>query len=88
MQIRSEDLTISFISIWMAIIIFFMILAREIDIEIFFALVLIGMIVVSELSDFVYIRPRYLRRLRHVVAVGVIVFLVIIINKFVEIIGL
>ncbi|WP_211530509.1 hypothetical protein [Methanocalculus chunghsingensis] len=87
MHIRSGELAVSAITIWMGIVIFFMILAESPDLEILFVLVLIGMLVIAELADPVHIRPLFLKRLRYIIAAGVILFGAIVAHKVLEIIS-
>ncbi|WP_255331647.1 hypothetical protein [Methanocalculus taiwanensis] len=87
MPIRSKHLAAAAISIWIFIVIFFMILAESPDLEIIFVLTLISMLVIAELADPVHIRPRFLSRFRYVIAAGVILFGAIVAHKVMEILS-
>lgn len=87
MPVRSKYLAAIAISIWMVIVIFFMILAESPDIEILFVLTLIGMLVIAELADPVHTRPVFLSRFRYIIAAGVILFGAIVTQKVLEILG-
>lgn len=87
MMVRSKQYAAAALAIWMVIVIFFMILAESPDLEILFVLTLIGMLVIAELADPVYIRPRFLRRFRYIIAAGVLLFGVIVAHKVLEILG-
>ncbi|KUK69330.1 MAG: Uncharacterized protein XE11_1077 [Methanomicrobiales archaeon 53_19] len=87
MPIRSKHLAAVAITIWMVIVIFFMILAETPDLEIVFVLTLIGMLVIAELAEPVHIRPRFLGRFRYIIAAGVILFGAIVAQKVLEILS-
>ncbi|MDG6251061.1 hypothetical protein [Methanocalculus sp.] len=87
MPVRSKYLAAIAISIWMVIVIFFMILAGSPDLEILFVLTLIGMLVIAELADPVHTRPVFLSRFRYIIAAGVILFGAIVTQKVLEILG-
>ncbi len=87
MPVRSKYLAAIAISIWMVIVIFFMILAESPDLEILFVLTLIGMLVIAELADPVHTRPVFLSRFRYIIAAGVILFGAIVTQKVLEILG-
>ncbi len=72
---------------WLFTIAFFMVLSAYVDLELYFALGFIGLLILVELSDTVFARPRYLLRLRYVVAGGVVVFGAIVARKVLEILG-
>jgi hypothetical protein len=71
--------------IWLLIVIFFMILSRNISLEIFVVLWLIGFLVIMELISPTFVRPSHIRYLKFLMAVGVLVFAYIIILKLMEI---
>jgi hypothetical protein len=73
--------------LWLVIVIFFMILAGRLDLEIFFVLWLIGILIIVELVDPAFCRPHYLLYLRYVIAVGVVIFGTIVAGKVLEILG-
>jgi hypothetical protein len=73
--------------IWLLLISIFMLLARHIDIEIFFVLWLIGILVVVEMIDARYSEPVYLRQVKMLVAGGIIVFGMIVAQKVMEILA-
>jgi hypothetical protein len=84
---QKKQLAISAIAIWLLLVIFFMILARSLSLEIFFVLWLIGLLVIVELIGSAYVRPSCLRTLRYLIAAGVIVFVVIVARKVLEILA-
>jgi len=81
------QLTVAALTLWMIVIIAFMLLARTLSLEIFFVLWLIGLLVVAELAEPAFLRPRYLQYLRVVIAAGVIVFGAVVAQKVLEILA-
>jgi hypothetical protein len=84
---QKKQLAIAVLVTWLLLVIFFMILARNLNLEIFFVLWLIGLLVIVELISPAFVRPSYLRYLRYIIAAGVIVFGVIVAQKVMEILA-
>ncbi|GAB6286049.1 MAG: hypothetical protein PHF57_13090 [Methanoregula sp.] len=82
---RKKDLAAIVIAIWLVIISCFMLLAYRIDLEIFFVLWLIGLLVIVELMDTRFTLPPYLRYIKYIVAVGIVIFGAIVTQKVLEI---
>jgi hypothetical protein len=87
MSEHRKRIAASALAIWLLLVIFFMILARNLNLEIFFVLWLIGLLVIVELTGTAFDRPAYLRYLKYLVAAGVIVFSAIVAQKVMEILG-
>jgi len=75
------------IAVWLIIISMFMLLAWRIDLEIFFVLWLIGLLVIVELMDTRFSLPPYMRYLKYVIAVGIFLFGIIVVEKVMEILS-
>lgn len=75
------------LAIWLIIVTFFMILNRTLDLEVFFVLSLIGLLVVAVLIDGAFSRPRYMRYIGYLIAAGVALFAYIVVEKILEIIA-
>ena len=75
------------LAIWLIIVSFFMVLNRTLDLEVYFVLSLIGLLVVAVLIDGAFSRPRYMRYLGYVIAAGVALFAYIVVEKILEIIA-
>jgi len=75
------------LAIWLIIVTFFMVLNRTLDLEVYFVLSLIGLLVVAVLIDGAFSRPRYMRYLGYVIAAGVALFAYIVVEKILEIIA-
>ena len=84
---QKKELAIAALVIWLLLVIFFMILARNLSLEIFFVLWLIGLLVIVELISPAFVRPSYLRYLKYVIAAGVVIFGAIVAQKVMEILA-
>lgn len=84
---KKKDLAIIVVSIWLIIITVFMLLAARIDLEIFFVLWLIGLLVIVELMDTRFTLPPYMRYLKYVVAAGILLFGCMVAMKVMEILA-
>lgn len=82
-----KHLAISALAAWVILVIGFMVLARALDLEIFFVLWLIGILIIVELASDHMATPRYLSMLKMVIASGVILFGVIVARKIMEILS-
>ncbi len=82
---KKKNLAVIVIAIWLMIISIFMLLAYRIDLEIFFVLWLIGLLVIVELMDTRFSLPPYLRYLKYVIAAGILLFGGIVTGKVLEI---
>lgn len=82
-----KHLAISALAAWIVLVTGFMILARTMDLEIFFVLWLIGILIIVELASDQMATPRYLGVLKLVIASGVILFGVIVARKIMEILA-
>lgn len=84
---KKKNLAAVVLSVWLVIIGTFMLLAWRVDIEIFFVLWLIGILVVAELMDTRFSLPSYLRYIRYLIAAGIIIFGAIVAQKVLEILA-
>ena len=65
----------------------FMLVAYRVDLEIFFVLWLIGILVIVELMDTRFSLPYYLRNVKYIVAAGIVLFGGIVAQKVLEILS-
>jgi hypothetical protein len=84
---KKKILAVMLIAVWLIIICIFMLLARRIDLEIFFVLWLIGLLVIVELMDTRFSLPPYMRYLKYVIAAGILLFGGIVTGKVLEILN-
>ena len=71
--------------IWLIIVTLFMLLLQRFDLEIFFILTLIGILVIAEFLKYRYIQPAYLQYLNYLLVAGIVIFGIIVIIKIMEI---
>lgn len=72
---------------WLIIVAFFMIMNRTLDLEVYFVLALIGLLIIAVLIDSAFSRPRYMRYIGYLIAVGVAIFAYIVAEKILEILA-
>ncbi|MDE4909023.1 hypothetical protein L0665_10425 [Methanogenium marinum] len=87
MVVTTRAYSLLAIFLWMLIILGFMALAQVVNLEIFFVLWLIGVLVIIELTDPPFIEPRMIRHSKYLAAGGVILFGIIVLQKIMEIIS-
>lgn len=73
--------------LWLFVIAGFSLLAFRVDLEIFFVLWLIGVLVIIELSDARFCLPSHMRYIRYLVACGIVLFGAIVTRKVLEILA-
>ena len=86
-MMKKKNLAAIGLVIWLLIISIFMLLAHSINIEIFFVLWLIGILVIVELIDTRFTLPSYLRYLKYIIAAGIVLFGGIVTQKVLEILS-
>lgn len=72
---------------WVILIVIFMVLSYQVNLEIFFVLWLIALLVVAELISDTTVQPRSVRYLKYFIAVQVVIFGVIVATKVLEILS-
>ena len=85
---RKQQIAIIALAVWLTVIAVFMLLVQSVDLEIFFVLSLIGFLVIAELIAPNYIQLGYMRYIRYILAAGIVLFGVIVVQKVMEILGL
>ena len=65
----------------------FQVLAFRLDLEVFFVLWLIGVLVVAEMVDATTVQPRQIRYLKYFIAVQIVIFGAIVAEKVLEILS-
>jgi hypothetical protein len=73
-------------AIWLLIVIILMVLSESVNLEFFFILWMIGMVVILELIEPRFIKPRYILKIKYIVTAGFVVFCAIVVKKVLEII--
>jgi hypothetical protein len=84
---RKTHLAVIALAVWVSVVAAFMLLSRRVDLEIFFVLWLIGILVIVELIDTRFSQPPYLRYMKYMIAVGIVIFGGIVAQKVMEILS-
>lgn len=84
---RKKELAFLGQMVWLVLVICFMLLAGTLDLEIFFVLWLIGILVIAELASDSSAHAGYMRHLRYIIACGVVIFGIIVAIKILEILN-
>lgn len=87
MRVRARNTIVVVLVAWSLVVAAFMLLNRALDLEVFFVLALLGLLVLVELADPATVQPGPVRRVKYVVAAGVLVFGWIVANKVLEILA-
>ena len=82
---KKSQLAIIALAVWIVIVAAFMILSQQLNLEIFFVLWLIGILVVIELINTRFSQPRYLTYMKFLIAGCIVVFGWIVAQKVLEI---
>ena len=75
------------LGVWVMLLLLFQVLAFRLDLEVFFVLWLIGVLVVAEMVDATTVQPRQIRYLKYFIAVQVVIFGAIVAEKVLEILS-
>lgn len=86
MMTKSQTLVIAFVG-WVLVVLALLVLFQSLSAEYFFVLCLIGFLIIIELSGPFMTKPRWRSRVNIIIAIGVVIFAVIVFNKIMEIIG-
>jgi type IV secretory pathway TrbL component len=84
---EKKQVAVVILVIWLLLVIFFMILAQTLSLEIFFVLWLIGLLVIVEFIGPSYVQPAYIRYLKYLITIGIIIFGAIVAQKVMEILN-
>ena len=86
-MIRKEQIAIIALALWLILVSVSVLLMQQTDYEIFFVICLMGMLVVLQLMQTIYVQPGYLRYLRYLTAAGIVLFGAIVAKKVMEILA-
>lgn len=75
-------------ALWLTTISLLMLLGERFDLGLFFVLGFIGFLVIVELMEPYYIKPGYVVRIRFLIAIGIVLFGAVIMQKLLELLGL
>ena len=82
---RKEQIAIIALAVWLTLISAFMLLARSINLEIFFVLSFLAFLIIIELIGPKYVKPRSLRYIWYLLAAGIGIFSAIVVLKVMDI---
>jgi hypothetical protein len=85
---RKKQIAVIALALWFIIITVFMLVTGRIDVALFFVLGFIGFLVIVELMEPHYVKPGYVRYIRILIIVGIVIFCLVVIEKVLEIFGL
>ncbi len=85
---RKKQIATVALALWFTIIIIFMLFSERIDFALFFVLGFIGFLIIVELIEPRYVKPRYVGYVRVLIVVGIVIFIVIVVQKVLELLGL
>ncbi|PKL59801.1 MAG: hypothetical protein CVV33_05970 [Methanomicrobiales archaeon HGW-Methanomicrobiales-4] len=83
-----KQIAIVTICSWLFIITAFMLAAQRFDLEIFFVLWLIGILIVVELTETRYFQTPHLKKIKYIIAIGILIFGFIVVEKVLVILQL
>ena len=85
---RKKQIAVIAFALWLTLITVFMLFAEQFDLGLFFVLGFIGFLVIVELIEPHYVKPGYLWYIRFLIAVGIVLFGVIVAQKILDMFGL
>jgi hypothetical protein len=85
---RKQQIAIIALTLWLFIVTLYMLLSNRFDFELFFVLCFIGILIILQFIEPNYVKPGYLRYIRYLIAVGIVIFSAIVAQKVMEILGL
>jgi hypothetical protein len=87
-RMRKQQTAIIVLAIWLTIISIIMIVLQQADLEIFFVLFLIGVLVIVYFMESNFVQPNYVRYLRVLITLGIVIFSAIVAQKIMNLLGL
>jgi hypothetical protein len=84
---RKQQIALIALALWLSLVSGIMILMQGIDLEIFFVIGLIGILVIIQLMKQKFVQPSYQRYIRYFIAAGIVIFGLIVAHKVMEILA-
>ena len=84
---RKQQIAIIAFALWLTIVSLCMLLIQRFDIELFFVLCLLGILVIVQLMQSNYVQPGYLQYIRYITAAGIVMFGILVAQKVMEILA-
>jgi hypothetical protein len=85
---RKKKIAAVALALWLILISVIMLLAELIDLGLFFIVGFIGFLVIVELMEPHYVKPGYQGYIQVLIAVGIVIFIALIVNKLLDLLGL
>jgi hypothetical protein len=85
---KKKQLAVLSFALWLIIIACLMLLTGRFELALFFILGFIGFLLIVEFMESRYVKPSYLRYFRYLIAAGIVIFCVVVVQKILEILGL
>jgi hypothetical protein len=82
---RKQQIAIIALTLWLILVSVFILLAEQVDLEIFFVLSFIGLLVIMQFMQSYYVQPTYMRYIRYFIAAGIVMLGVIVALKILDI---
>jgi hypothetical protein len=86
-QMRKQELAIIGLTLWLIMVALYTLLSERFDAEFFFVLSFLGLIIIMQLMEPDYVRPGYMKNIRYLIAIGIVIFGIIVANKVLDILG-
>ena len=85
---KKKHIAVLVLTIWLMIIVYFMLFMERFDLGLFFVLGFIGFLLIVEFLEPRYVKPAYLRYLRFLTMAGIVISGLVVAQKLMEILGL
>ena len=86
-MMRKQEIAIIALTLWLFIVALYMLLSNRFDLEFFFVLCFIGVLVIMQLMERDYVKLGYLQYIRYLIVVGIVIVGIIVAQKVMEILG-
>jgi hypothetical protein len=78
---RKQQIAIITFFSWLTLISLIMLVAQNVDLKIFFVTGFMGFLIITELMRTKYVKPSYIRFIWYLIAAGIVIFSVIVIQQ-------
>ena len=85
---RKKQIAAIFLALWLIIISCFMLFTGRFELALFFVLGFIGFLLIVMITEPHYVKPAYVRYIRYLIALGLLVSGAVVVQKIMEIYGL
>lgn len=85
---RKKHIAAICLASWLSIISFYMLFTGRFELALFFVLGFIGFLMIVMITEPHYVKPAYVRYIRYLIAIGLVIFGAVIVQKLMEIFGL